>query len=100
VAGVAVAGNGHGSLNAHQQQLRSEWQADRGAWQAVGQWRSFVAASGQRQQFQEGEAVADGDSRGMGLNLGGSYRLSEQWRLGLALGLQEQRLEAGEADSE
>ncbi|UTW09582.1 autotransporter domain-containing SGNH/GDSL hydrolase family protein [Pseudomonas benzenivorans] len=88
------------SLNGHQQQLRSEWQADRGAWQGEGQWRSFVAASGQRQQFQEGEAVASGDSHGLGLNLGGSYRLDDNWRLGLALGLQEQSLEAGEADSE
>ncbi|MDO9622478.1 MAG: autotransporter domain-containing protein [Pseudomonas sp.] len=88
------------SLNGHQQQLRSEWQADRGAWQAVGQWRSFVGASGQRQQFERGEAVASGDSTGLGVNLGTSYRLSEQWRLGLALGLQEQTLEVGEADSE
>ena len=88
------------SLSGHQQQLRSEWQADRGAWQGEGQWRSFVAASGQRQQFQEGEAVANGDSQGLGLNLGGSYRLDDNWRLGLALGLQEQSLEAGEADSE
>ncbi|SFP58924.1 autotransporter domain-containing SGNH/GDSL hydrolase family protein [Pseudomonas borbori] len=88
------------SLNGHQQQLRSEWQADRGAWQAVGQWRSFVAASGQRQQFERGEAVASGDSDGLGVNLGSSYRLSEQWRLGLALGLQQQTLEVGEADSE
>src|SRR3990167_8092578 len=30
------------SLNGHQQQLRSEWQADRGAWQAVGQDRKSV----------------------------------------------------------
>ena len=88
------------SLTGHQQQLRSEWQADRGAWQAVGQWRSLVGVSGQRQQFQRGEAVASGDSDGLGLTLGGSYRLAEQWRLGLALGLQEQSLEAGEADSE
>ncbi|MDA7084818.1 autotransporter domain-containing protein [Pseudomonas sp. SA3-5] len=88
------------SLNGHQQQLRSEWQADRGAWQAVGQWRSFVGASGQRQQFERGEAVASGDSTGLGVNLGSSYRLSEQWRLGLALGLQQQSLEVGEADSE
>ncbi len=88
------------SLNGHQQQLRSEWQADRGAWQAVGQWRGLVGVSGQRQEFQRGEAVADGDSDGLGLTLGGSYRLNEQWRLGLALGLQEQTLEVGEADSE
>lgn len=88
------------SLNGHQQQLRSEWQADRGAWQAVGQWRSFVGASGQRQQFERGEAVASGDSDGLGVNLGSSYRLSEEWRLGLALGLQEQTLEVDETDSE
>src|SRR3990167_6669161 len=44
--------------------------------------------------------VASGDSDGLGVNLGSSYRLSEQWRLGLALGLQEQTLEVGEADSE
>jgi outer membrane lipase/esterase len=88
------------SLNGHQQQLRSEWQADRGAWQTVGQWRSFVGVSGQRQEFERGEAVASGDSTGLGVNLGTSYRLSEQWRLGLALGLQEQTLEVGEADSE
>lgn len=88
------------SLTGHQQQLRSEWQADRGAWQAVGQWRSLVGVSGQRQQFQRGEAVASGDSDGLGLILGTSYRLDQQWRLGLALGLQEQSLEAGEADSE
>lgn len=88
------------SLTGHQQQLLSEWQADRGAWQAVGQWRSFVDASGQRQQFQRGEAVASGDSDGLGLSLGSSYRLDQQWRLGLALGLQQQTLEAGEADAE
>lgn len=88
------------SLNGHQQYLRSEWQADRGAWQAIGQWRSFVGASGQRQQFERGEAVASGDSTGLGVNLGSSYRLSEQWRLGLALGLQQQTLEVGAADSE
>jgi len=88
------------SLTDHQQQLRSEWQADRGAWQAVGQWRSFVGVSGQRQQFQRGEAVASADSDAYGVNLGGSYRLDRHWRLGVALGLQEQALEAGEADSE
>jgi outer membrane lipase/esterase len=91
---------GMASLNGHQQQLRSEWQADRGAWQSQGQWRSFVAVSGQRQQFEEGAAVASGDSQGLGVNLGGSYRLDDNWRVGVALGLQEQSLEAGEADSE
>jgi outer membrane lipase/esterase len=91
---------GMASLTGHQQQLRSEWQADRGVWQNQGQWRSFVAASGQRQQFEEGSAVASGDGQGLGVNLGGSYRLDDNWRVGVALGLQEQTLEAGEADSE
>ena len=88
------------SLNGHQQYLRSEWQADRGTWQAVGQWRSFVGASGLRQQFERADTVAGGDSNGLGVNLGGSYRLNQQWRLGLALGLQQQTLEVGAADSE
>nr|WP_298145676.1 autotransporter domain-containing SGNH/GDSL hydrolase family protein [uncultured Pseudomonas sp.] len=87
------------SLNGHQQQLRSEWQADRGQWQAVGQWNSFVSASGMRQEFQRGEAVSEGDSDGLGVTLGGSYRLDPNWRMGLALGLQKQQLDS-ESDSQ
>ena len=87
------------SLNGHQQQLRSEWQSERGAWQAEGQWRSFVSASGMRQEFQRGEAASEGDSDGLGLNLGGSYRLHDNWRLGLALGLQHQQLDS-DSDSQ
>lgn len=87
------------SLNAHQQQLRSEWQADRGGWQAQGQWRSFVMASGMRQQFQRDAAVSTADSDGLGVHLGGSYRFDENWRFGLSLGLQHQQLET-ESDSE
>lgn len=88
------------SLNSHQQYLRSEAQAERGDWQAVDQWRSFVSASGQRQQFQGDDTVVGGNSDGLGVNLGGTYRLNEQWRVGLALGLQQQTLEVGELDSE
>jgi outer membrane lipase/esterase len=87
------------SLNGHQQQLRSEWQSERGAWQVDGQWRSFVSASGMRQEFQRGEAVSEGDSDGLGVTLGGSYRLDPNWRLGLALGLQKQQLDS-DSDSE
>ena len=87
------------SLNGHQQQLRSEWQSERGTWQAAGQWRSFVSASGMRREFQRGEAVSEGDSDGLGVNLGGSYRLDENWRLGLALGLQHQQLDS-DSDSQ
>ena len=76
-----------GNLRAHQGQLRSQWQADWNAWQAVDQWRGFVTAGGQQQDFdsQDNSSSADGD--GYSLNLGGSYRLDDAWRVGVALGL-------------
>ncbi|MDX5374113.1 MAG: autotransporter domain-containing protein [Pseudomonadaceae bacterium] len=88
----------HGALRGHQDQLRAQWQADWEAWQAVGQWRAFVNAGGQRQSYDIYESDADGN--GYNLNFGGSYRLDEAWRVGLAAGLYEQDLEAGEADSD
>lgn len=88
----------HGTLRSHQDQLRAQWQADWEAWQAVGQWRSFVNAGGQRQSYDVYDSDADGN--GYNLNLGGSYRLNEAWRVGLAAGLYEQDLEAGNADSD
>ncbi|MFZ2321011.1 MAG: SGNH/GDSL hydrolase family protein, partial [Pseudomonas sp.] len=52
-----------GNLRAHQGQLRSQWQADWSAWQAVEQWRGFVTAGGQQQDFdsQDNSSSADGD---------------------------------------
>jgi outer membrane lipase/esterase len=88
----------HGTLRSHQDQLRAQWQADWEAWQAVGQWRSFVNGGGQRLTYDIYESDADGN--GYSLNFGGSYRLDEAWRVGLAGGLYEQDLEAGEADSD
>jgi outer membrane lipase/esterase len=88
----------HGTLRSHQDQLRAQWQADFEAWQAVGQWRSFVNGGGQRLTYDIYESDADGN--GYSLNFGGSYRLNEAWRVGLAAGLYEQSLEAGEADSD
>ena len=89
-----------GNLRAHQGQLRSQWQADWNAWQAVDQWRGFVTAGGQQQDFdsQDNSSSADGD--GYSLNLGGSYRLDDAWRVGVALGLYGQDLEAGAANSD
>ncbi|HSC81981.1 MAG TPA: esterase EstP [Pseudomonas sp.] len=87
-----------GTLRAHQDQLRAQWQADWEAWQAVGQWRAFTTVGGQRQSYDV--YAADADGNGYNLNLGGSYRLDEAWRVGLAAGLYEQSLEAGSADSD
>lgn len=88
----------HGNLRSHQDQLRAQWQADWEAWQAVGQWRAFTNAGGQRLDYDVYDSSADGN--GYNLNFGGSYRLTEAWRVGLAAGLYEQSLEAGDADSD
>lgn len=89
-----------GNLRAHQGQLRSQWQADWLAWQPVAQWRGFVVGGGQQQDFdsQDNSSGADGD--GYNLNVGGSYRLNDAWRVGVALGLYGQDLEAGAANSD
>ena len=90
----------HGTLRAHQDELRNQWQADSNAWQAIGQWRAIVAGGGQRLDFDEQNASASGDGSGYNLNIGASYRLNEAWRAGVAAGLYRQTLEAGASDSD
>ncbi len=90
----------HGTLRSHQDQLRNQFQADWESWQAQGQWRAFVSGGGQRLDFDEQDGSASADGNGYNLNLGGSYRLNEAWRAGVALGFYEQDLEAGVADSD
>lgn len=87
-----------GVLRTHQEQLRSQWLADWEAWQDVGQVRSFVAAGGQRQDFDRQSSAVSADGDGYSLNLGASYRLHEAWRIGVALGLDKQELDAGASD--
>lgn len=90
----------HGTLRAYQDELRNQWQADWGNWQGVGQWRSFVAGGGQRLDFDAQDSAASGDGDGYNLTLGGSYRIDDAWRAGLAAGFYQQELEAGAADSD
>lgn len=87
-----------GNLRGHQDQLRSQWMADWQAWQAVGQWRAFVNGGGQRLDYDVHGGDADGN--GYNLNIGGSYRIDESWRVGLAAGFYQQSLEAGAANSD
>ncbi|KRP73383.1 esterase [Pseudomonas paralactis] len=89
-----------GTLRAHQDELRNQWQADNSSWQAVGQWRAIVAGGGQRLDFDDQSSSASGDGSGYNLNIGGNYRLDESWRVGLAAGLYRQTLEAGANDSD
>ncbi|MBC2689405.1 esterase EstP [Pseudomonas kielensis] len=90
----------HGTLRAHQDELRNQWQADWENWQGVGQWRAIVAGGGQHQDFDGQNSAASGDGSGYNLNIGGSYRLNDAWRVGVAAGFYRQNLEAGNNDSD
>ena len=90
----------HGTLRAHQDELRNQWQADWENWQGVGQWRAIVAGGGQHQDFDGQNSSASGDGSGYNLNIGGSYRLNDAWRVGVAAGFYRQNLEAGNNDSD
>ncbi|MGE7959206.1 esterase EstP [Pseudomonas sp. NPDC089530] len=89
-----------GTLRAHQDELRNQWQADWENWQGVGQWRAIVAGGGQHQDFDSQRSGASADGNGFNLNVGGSYRLNEAWRVGVLAGAYRQKLEAGSNDSD
>lgn len=90
----------NGTLRAQQDELRSQWLADWGNWQAVGDWRAIVAAGGQKMDFDAQDNSADADGHGYNVTLGGSYRLAEHWRIGMVGGGYRQSLDAGELDSD
>ncbi|WDY57614.1 esterase EstP [Pseudomonas sp. PSKL.D1] len=87
----------HTTLRAHQDELRNQWQTP---WQPIGQWQAFVSTGAQSLNIDDQSSSTDADGRGYNLTLGGSYRLNEAWRLGLAGGVYRQKLEAGEQDSD
>lgn len=87
----------HGNLRAHQDELRNQWQTP---WQAIGQWQPFVATGAQDLNVDNQRGAASADGRGYNLTLGGSYRVDDAWRIGLAAGVNRQKLEAGEYDSD
>jgi len=89
-----------GTLRAHQDELRNQWLADWENWQGVGQWRAIVSAGGQHQDFDDQHAGASADGNGYNLNIGGSYRLDDAWRVGVPAGFYHQKIEAGDNDSE
>lgn len=90
----------HGTLRAHQDQLRNQYIADWETWQPVGQWRAIVSGAGQHLDFDSQAASPSGDGDGYSLNVGGSYRVDDSWRFGVVMGLYEQNLEVGSADSD
>jgi outer membrane lipase/esterase len=90
----------HATLRAHQDELRSQWQSDWENWQAVGQWRAIVAGGGQHLDFDGQSSGASADGSGYNLNIGGSYRINDAWRVGVAAGFYRQNLEAGSNESD
>ncbi|MDG1579785.1 autotransporter domain-containing SGNH/GDSL hydrolase family protein [Pseudomonas sp. GOM6] len=80
--------------------LQQQWLGDWGRWQAIGQWRGFADGGVSRSDFDGADTSAEGDGKGKTLNLGASYRLDQDWRLGLALAVEDQDLELGARDSE
>ena len=89
----------YGTLRGYEDQIRTQWLADANDWQAVSQWRPFVSATGQHLDIDAQDSSASADGNGYSLNLGGSYRLNEDWRAGVAMGAYEQELKAGAANS-
>ena len=90
----------HATLRAHQDELRNQWQSDWEEWQAVGQWRAIVAGGGQHLDLDSQSSGASADGSGYSLNVGGSYRLNDAWRVGVAAGFYRQNLDAGNNDSD
>jgi outer membrane lipase/esterase len=89
-----------GSLRAANDALRTQLQAEWGDWQQTGTWRGFVSGAGQHRNFDKADTSASGTGHGYSVHLGGSYRLSDVWRVGLAASLQHQELKLGAEDSE
>lgn len=90
----------NGTLRTQQDELRSQWLADWGNWQRVGEWRAIVAAGGQKMDFDAQDNSANADGHGYNMTVGGSYRFAENWRAGMVGGAYRQNLDAGERDSD
>ncbi len=88
---------GRSALRNHLQMLDNELSAQRGRWQAIGGWRSFVQGGYNRPDY-DGFGGGDGDSPTLALGM--TNRLSEAWLAGLSLGLAQNDLKLGEADSD
>lgn len=91
---------GRATLRAHLRLLDSELQAQQGNWQAIGPWRLFVQGGYRRPDYDDKTSGAEGDGHSQSLTLIASRRFAAQWLAGLSLGLEDNHLELGEADSD
>lgn len=88
---------GRSALSSHLQMLDNELAAQRGNWQAVGAWRSFIQGGYNRPEY-DGFGGGDGDSPA--LAIGVTNRITESWLTGISLGLAQSSLTLGEGDSD
>ncbi len=88
---------GRSALRNHLQMLDAELTAQRGNWQSVGAWRTFVQGGYNRPEY---DGFGGGDGSSPALAIGASNRLSDAWLAGLSLGLAQNSLSLGEADSD
>lgn len=88
---------GRSALRNHLQLLDSELAAQRGNWQPVGNWRTFVQGGYNRPEY-DGFGGGDGDSPTLAIGM--SNRVSEYWLAGLSLGLAQNSLSLGAGSSD
>lgn len=87
------------TLLTQEEGLHREWQTASAAWQTPGAWRAIVDVGGQRQRFDEQNSAVQADGNHANLQIGTSYRVADDWRIGVLAGAYRQRLKAGEYDS-
>jgi outer membrane lipase/esterase len=88
---------GRSALRNHLQMLDNELAAQRGNWQSVGAWRTFVQGGYNRPEY---DGFGGGDGHSPTLAIGVSNRISQAWLAGLSLGLAQNSLSLGEGDSD
>ncbi|KJH83544.1 autotransporter domain-containing esterase [Stutzerimonas stutzeri] len=88
---------GRSALRNHLQMLDNELAAQRGNWQSIGSWRTFVQGGYNRPEY-DGFGGGDGDSPT--LAVGVTNRVNDSWLAGLSLGLAQNTLNLGEDDSD
>ena len=88
---------GRSALRNHLQMLDNELAAQRGNWQSIGAWRTFVQGGYNRPEY-DGFGGGDGDSPT--LAIGVTNRVNDGWLAGLSLGLAQNTLSLGEGDSD
>ncbi|GAB3459433.1 autotransporter domain-containing SGNH/GDSL hydrolase family protein [Azotobacter salinestris] len=91
---------GRAALRAHLRLLDGELQAQQGRRQVSGTWRFAVQGGYRRPDYDGGNSGAAGNGRSRDLALVASRQLAPQWLAGLSLGVADNHLELGEADSD